>query len=68
MPSARAPWGDGGARSGSQGDADRPRQKCDYALGRGRERYLAAIAHTGGNIFVVEWVEVGRVTKLRKIA
>lgn len=49
----------------------------DYSLrGEARDRFIpgrfiaphGAIFDHAGNIFVVEWVEVGRVTKLRKLA
>lgn len=56
-----AQLGDGGGYAGIR---DQPREK--FTPGKFVAPHSAYFDHDG-NIFVVEWVEVGRVTKLRKI-
>jgi hypothetical protein len=41
--------------------------RSDFIAGQFVQPHGAIFDHTG-NIFVAEWVEIGRVTKLRKIA
>jgi hypothetical protein len=57
--------GDSGATDGSYPLRSQPREK--FIPGQFICPHGACFDHDG-NIFVVEWVEVGRVTKLRKVA
>ena len=54
--------GDGGHYNGIR---DKPREA--FKAGKFVAPHSAYFDHTG-NIFVVEWVEVGRITKLRRVA
>ena len=56
-----------GEYSESESDKLREEERGEFVPGRFICPHSACFDHEG-NIFVVEWVEVGRVTKLRKVA
>jgi hypothetical protein len=56
-----------GAYAGRQGQLRQSQNRADFEPGKFITPHGAWFDHAG-NIFVAEWVEIGRVTKLRKLA